>query len=140
MEIQILDDLAPKHATIKPWQFNGSVYNIVPAKNGTPKIGEWNSYEITTQGRHIEVVLNGRTIVDTDLNDVRDPEILQKHPGMFRDRGRIGFLGHHDHLEFRNIRIKELPVEQKENTPPKVLSRCSTARICPAGRPAGPAE
>src|SRR5205807_3282683 len=25
MEIQILDDNAPKHATIKPWQFNGSV-------------------------------------------------------------------------------------------------------------------
>src|ERR1700687_266088 len=44
MEIQILDDKAPKHANIKPWQFNGSVYNIVPAKNGTPKIGEWNSY------------------------------------------------------------------------------------------------
>src|SRR6266478_3464614 len=29
MEIQILDDKAPKHAEIKPWQFNGSVYNIV---------------------------------------------------------------------------------------------------------------
>src|SRR5438309_8089129 len=27
MEIQMLDDKAPKHAHIKPWQFNGSVYN-----------------------------------------------------------------------------------------------------------------
>lgn len=119
MEIQILDDLAPKHANIKPWQFNGSVYNIVPAKNGTPKIGEWNSYEITAQGRQIKVVLNGRTIVDTDLNDVHDPEVLQHHPGMFRNSGRIGFLGHHDHLEFRNVRIKELPAERMDNTPPK---------------------
>jgi len=119
MEIQILDDKAPKHAQIKPWQFNGSVYNIVPAKNGTPKIGDWNSYEITARGRQIKVVLNGKTIVDADLNDVRDPEVLQKHPGMFRERGRLGFLGHHDHVEFRNIRIKELPVQDKENTPPK---------------------
>jgi hypothetical protein len=119
MEIQILDDKAPKHAKIKPWQFNGSVYNIVPAKDGTPKIGEWNSYEITAQGRHIQVVLNGKTIVDTDLNNVHDPEVLMKHPGMFRDRGRIAFLGHHDHVEFRNIRIKELAPEQNENTPPK---------------------
>src|SRR5258706_7233978 len=119
MEIQILDDKAPKHANIKPWQFNGSVYNIVPAKNGTPKIGEWNTYEITAQGRRIKVVLNGKAIVDTDLNDVRDPEVLQKHPGMFRERGHIGFLGHNDYVEFRNIRIKELPVEYKENTPPK---------------------
>src|SRR5256885_10133260 len=72
MEIQVLDDLAPKHANIKPWQFNGSVYNIVPAKNGTPKVGDWNSYEITAKGRKIKVVLNGRTVVDTDLNDVHD--------------------------------------------------------------------
>jgi hypothetical protein len=118
MEIQVLDDKAPKHATIKPWQFNGSVYGIVPAKNGTPKIGEWNRYEITAQGRHIKVVLNDRTIVDTDLNSVNDPDVMQKHPGMFRERGHIGFLGHNDHVEFRNIRIKELAVNQKDNQPP----------------------
>ncbi len=119
MEIQILDDKAPKHAEIKPWQFNGSVYNIVPATNGTPKIGEWNSYEITAQGRHIKVVLNDKTIVDTDLNSVRDAEVLLKHPGMFRERGRIAFLSHRDHVEFRNIRIKEISVKQGENAPPK---------------------
>src|SRR5205823_14172172 len=92
MEIQILDDKAPKHANIKPWQFNGSVYGIVPARNGTPKIGEWNSYEITAQGRRIKVALNGKTIVDADLNEAHDPEVLRKHPGMIRDGGLIGFL------------------------------------------------
>ena len=119
MEIQVLDDKAPKHATIKPWQFNGSIYNIVPAKNGTAKIGEWNSYEITALGRHIRVVLNGRTIVDADLNQVHDLETLQKHPGMFRESGHIGFLGHNDYVEFRNIRIKELAGEPRDNKPPK---------------------
>ena len=118
MEIQVLDDKAPKHATIKPWQFNGSIYNVVPAKNGTPKIGEWNDYEITAKGRKIKVVLNGRTIVDADLNDVHDPATIEKHPGIFRERGHVGFLGHDDYVEFRNIRIKELPVKEKENSPP----------------------
>src|SRR2546423_2613491 len=102
MEIQVLDDKAPKHADIKPWQFNGSVYNIVPARNGTPKIGEWNSYEITAKGRKIKVVLNGRTIVDTDLNEVHDPENLQHNPGLIRDVGLIGYLGHNDYIEVRN--------------------------------------
>ncbi|HSU57525.1 MAG TPA: DUF1080 domain-containing protein [Candidatus Dormibacteraeota bacterium] len=119
MEIQILDDKAPKHATIKPWQFNGSIYNVVPATNGTAKIGEWNTYEITAIGRHIKVVLNGKTITDANLNDVSDPETIEKHPGMLRDRGHIGFLGHNDYVEFRNIQIKELPKPEKENTPPE---------------------
>ena len=33
--------------------------------------------------------------------------------------GHIGFLGHNDYVEFRNIRIKELPVPEKENKPPE---------------------
>src|SRR5262249_37314909 len=80
---------------------------------------EWNSYEITARGRQIKVVLNGRTIVDADLNNVRDPEVIHKHPGMFRESGHVGFLGHNDYVEFRNIRIKELPVREKENKPPE---------------------
>ena len=68
---------------------------------------------------------NGRIISEVDLNTIRDPQLLQKHPGMFRDSGHIGFLGHQDHVEFRNIRIKELsPVLavssplRKNQTPP----------------------
>jgi hypothetical protein len=119
VEIQMLDDKAPKHANIKPWQRNGSVYGIVPATNGTAKIGEWNTEEITCIGRHYKIILNGRVIVDTDLNDFHDAAVIQAHPGYLRDRGHLGFLGHASRFEFRNIRIKELPVETKDNTPPK---------------------
>ena len=119
MEIQVLDDKAPKHAHILPGQKNGSIYKVVPAKNGTAKLNEWNHYEITAKGRLIKVVLNGRTIVNANLNDIHDPEILRVHPGMLRDRGHIGFLGHNDYVEFRNIRIKELPSERPDNVPPK---------------------
>ncbi len=119
VEIQMLDDNAPMHWYIKPWQRNGSVYGIVPAKNGTAKIGEWNTEEITCVGRHYTIVLNGRVIVDTDLNDVHDASVLEAHPGMLRTRGHLGFLGHVSRFQFRKIRIKELKVRESDNTPPK---------------------
>ena len=31
------------------------------------------------------------------------------HPALARPPGPIGFKGHHEHVEFRNLRIKELP-------------------------------
>jgi hypothetical protein len=37
---------------------------------------------------------------------------------MLKPRGHIGFLGHDDYVEFRNLRVKELPAKHKENTPP----------------------
>ena len=119
VEIQMLDDKAPMHADIKPWQANGSVYGIIPARNGTAKLDEWNQEEITCIGRHYKIVLNGRVIIDDDLNDVHDPKVLEGHPGMLRTRGHLGFLGHVSKFEFRNIRIKELPVAEPDNTPPK---------------------
>ena len=122
MEIQILEEGAAergKWGKLRPAQYHGSVYDVVPAKKGALKPpGEWNEQEITAKGRKIKVVVNGQTIVDTDLNEVSDPAVLMKHPGLMRSRGHIGFLGHNDYLEFRNIRIKELPAEEKDNTPP----------------------
>ena len=109
MEIQVLDDGHPKYAKIRPAQFHGSIYDVVPAKQGFKKpTGEWNSEEISADGRNIKVVLNGHTIVDANLDDVKDPEVLKKHPGLQRTTGHIGFLGHGTLVEFRNVRIKEL--------------------------------
>ena len=108
MEIQILDTAYDK--PLKPTQYHGSIYDVVPAKRGfLKKAGEWNSEEITANGRHIQVKLNGTVIVDANLDDVKDPEVLKKHPGLARTKGHIGFLGHGSLVEFRNIAIKELP-------------------------------
>jgi len=119
VEIQLLDNIAPMHRNIKPWQRNGSVYGIVAATNSDGIIGEWNKEEITCIGRHYKIVLNGRTIVNTDLNDFHDAEVIHAHPGYLRDRGHLGWLGHESKFEFRNIRIKEIPVVEKDNKPPK---------------------
>jgi hypothetical protein len=111
IEIQILDDQAARYrGVLKPAQYHGSVYGAVPARPGfLRKPGEWNEQEITANERRIKVVLNGTTILDADLNSVRDPQILEAHPGLQRSWGHIGFLGHGSKVAFRNIRIKELP-------------------------------
>ena len=119
-EIQILDDSSPQYAHLKSGQNCGSLYRIFEAKRGAVKPpGEWNRYEITANGRHITVVLNGKKVVDGNVNTVRDAEVLRTHPGMLRARGHIGFLGHNSTVEFRNIRIKELPnYFKRDNVPP----------------------
>lgn len=120
MEIQVLDDSAPKYANIQPWQRHGSIYGVVPAKPGAlKKVGQWNQEEIRCVGRRVKVTLNGHVIVDANLNDVTDLDVLQKHPGLLRGRGHIGFLGHNDYVEFRNIRIKEEPAQTRDNVAPE---------------------
>jgi hypothetical protein len=120
MEIQILDDYGPSYqGRLRPAQYHGSIYDVVAAKRGALKpAGEWNEEEILADGRHIQVTLNGQVIVDADLNDVHDPATLMKHPGLLRAKGHIGFLGHGTHVEFRNLRIKELPATRVDNSPP----------------------
>ncbi len=109
MEIQVLDNEAPEYKDLRPAQYHGSVYDVFAAKRGFLKpAGQWNVEEITANGRHITVKLNGTVITDANLDDAKDPEVLKKHPGLQRKSGHIGFLGHGSRVEFRNIRIKEL--------------------------------
>ncbi len=109
MELQIINNSAERYKNIQPWQKHGSLYHVFPAKTGyLKKPGEWNEQEVTVQRRRVKVVLNGHTILDANLDSVTDPEIIKKHPGLQRESGHIGFLGHDEPIEFRHIRIKEL--------------------------------
>jgi len=121
LEIQILEEAAAnrgKWGPLRPEQYHGSIYDVVAARRGALRpAGQWNTEEITAAGRHLKVVVNGQTVVDANLNDVRDAEKIRKHPGLFRARGHIGFLGHGDYVEFRNIRIRELTSPESDNTP-----------------------
>ena len=111
IELQILDDTAEKYKTLKPYQYHGSVYGIVPAKVGSLKpLGEWNQQEVTAKGRRVTIVVNGKTIVDADLDEATKAGTLDGtvHPGLSRTKGHVGFLGHGDRVDFRRIRIKSL--------------------------------
>ena len=111
MEIQILDDDSPRYkGKLRDYQYNASVYGVFAAHGGTPKPSwKWNKMEIRAEGRRVQVKMNGRTVVDGDLDTVKDPKVLAAHPGIARPKGYIGFLGHDTNVEFRKILIKELP-------------------------------
>jgi len=111
MELQILDNSALIYKDLKPYQYHGSIYGVVPAKRGYQKpVGEWNYQEVIVKGTKITVILNGVTIVDADIQEAIDRGTMdgRDHPGLKRAAGHIGFLGHGSHVECRNIRIKEL--------------------------------
>ncbi len=110
MEIQILDDTSPRYrGWLKDYQHHGSIYSVVPARQGHLKpVGEWNYEEVTANGSQITVKLNGTTIVDADLSKITDEKVRKAHPGLDREKGYIGFCGHGDQVEFRNIRVKSL--------------------------------
>lgn len=129
MEIQILDDTAPYYWSelkLKPYQYHGSIYGVVPAKRrpgfdgpDAPAkstylrpVGEWNEEEVIADGHHITVILNGETIVDADVSKFRgdgDTPDHRTHPGLHSLNGRIGWCGHGYNVEWRNIRVRELP-------------------------------
>ncbi|MEO5804642.1 MAG: DUF1080 domain-containing protein, partial [Verrucomicrobiota bacterium] len=129
MELQVLDDSTKKYGPLRPEQLHGSIYDVIAAKSGAQKpIGEWNSEEIIAQGRDIKVILNGKTILDANLNEVTNATTLQKHPGLLRTRGHVGFLGHTEYVEYRNIRIKELPVAHNDNSAPPGFTAIFTGK------------
>jgi hypothetical protein len=83
------------------WDYQPAGYNtgsLVGSLKAEPtKIipSDWNTYDITAQGNHFKVVLNGKTVLDAS-----DP----KHSS-----GVIGFQCQKDNrIDFRNIRIQPL--------------------------------
>jgi hypothetical protein len=109
MESQILDDSGSMYTQLKPWQYHGSIYGVVPATRGSLKpVGQWNAEEILCDGPHVRVTVNGQVIVDADLSAIKKPMDGRQHPGLKRAKGSIGLLGHGSPVQFRNIRVKEL--------------------------------
>jgi hypothetical protein len=110
MEIQILDDNDPKYAKLDFYQYTGSIYHVVPPTQRAGKpAGLWNQLAIRAEGRTVVVVLNGKKVVDADLDRCRrDPAVAKEHPGLARAGGRIGLQSHTDRVEFRRLRLREL--------------------------------
>jgi hypothetical protein len=105
MEIQILADRG-KAADIHS---SGSLYgSVAPTKNNSKAAGEWNTVEITLHRRALKIVLNGETVLDVpNLDDAKIP-FQEKKLSERANKGFIGLQNHHDKVEFRNLRIKEI--------------------------------
>ncbi|KAA3605799.1 MAG: DUF1080 domain-containing protein [Planctomycetota bacterium] len=110
MELQILDNTAEKYANLKPYQYHGSIYGVQASHRGFLRpVGQWNFQEVVARGTHLTVNLNGTTILEAKLDEIEEPMDGRDHPGLLRKSGYLGFAGHHDPVEFRNIRVKPLP-------------------------------
>lgn len=108
MEIQVLDNTAEKYKNLKEYQFHGSIYTLAPAKkSGLKPLGEWNHQRVTVNGSKLQVILNGETILDVDLEELSKKDL--KHEGAKRRSGHIGWLGHGDKVSYKNIQIADLP-------------------------------
>lgn len=110
MEIQLIDDenWAKVHKfELKDTQHTGSIYGVqAPKVQNNKPIGEWNSIRIVAQGRKVLVELNGKELVNANLDDYKSH--YKDHPGLTREKGHTGFQSHDGRVEFKNIYLKEL--------------------------------
>ena len=55
----------------------------------------------------IKSALNGVTIIDQDLKEIDQSKLGKRPDGFDRASGFIGFAGHSDPVQMRNVRIKK---------------------------------
>ena len=115
-EYQLLDDGDEAYkGKLKPSQFSGSLYDLLPAKNIVLKpIGEFNCSRILVDGNHVEHWLNGIKVLEfefdsKELDDAYKVSKFNKIPG-FQDKRKahIVLQNHNDESWFRNIKIRGL--------------------------------
>jgi hypothetical protein len=96
----------------------GGIYNRQPARMQACKDREWFTMTVIAQGRHMGVWVNG--IMVTDWTDNR-PLADNARKGCRLEKGTIGLQGHDPttDLNFRNIRIAELPALAEIGSKPR---------------------
>lgn len=125
LEYQILDDENfswMKDGRMKPGDFRtlAALYEIYPPGNKTARpVGEWNTSRIVAQGRHTEHWLNGAMVLqyerggDDFREKVRQSKFAPYENFGEHEKGHILIQDHGSEMEFRNIRIRELPATTK---------------------------
>ena len=84
----------------KPEYGTGAIVDVAKVEPMPKAGGKWNTYEITAQGSHFVVVLNGVKTVDVqDSKHKSGPFGLQYAPGVVKDAGIV---------KFRKVEIKPL--------------------------------
>lgn len=114
LELQMADFRYNPQA--KDSELTGGLYRALAPRKQIYKPTEWNRYQITCKGPHINVILNGEEILDVDLN--QQTSTVKRHDGSdappLKDRPRTGHIGFQELsrdgsiVEIRNARIKAL--------------------------------
>lgn len=99
----------------------GAIYDALPPSEDVAKpVGEWNRFTIACKGSVVQLIFNGKLVLDADLDDWpekgKNPDgTKNKFPKALKDFARvgpIGFQGLHGKAKapvwYRNIKIKTL--------------------------------
>lgn len=114
-EYQMLDDSDPSYRDLKPSQYSGSLYDLIPATNIELKpVGQFNQSRIIVKGNQGEHWLNGIRVVtyqfgSKELNDAYVKSKFNNVPGFIeKKKAHIVLQNHSDEAWFRNIKIRAL--------------------------------
>lgn len=115
MELQLYDQRAGtplnRHSTM-------AIYGNLEPLAHADRTEEWNQVTVRAEGYLISAWVNGVLVQHADTN--RLPELRRRHL-----QGWIGLQDHGARIEFRNLRVLELPRgvgRQKWQTPPRELA------------------
>lgn len=114
-EMQVLDD--ERHADGQSQLTSaGSLFGLYPVPRGVVRpAGEWNEARIIADGSHIEHWLNGQKVVETEIGTgewdakIADSKFAAWPRFAKAARGHIVLQDHGDVVEYRSIRIRDLP-------------------------------
>ncbi|MFU8892420.1 MAG: DUF1080 domain-containing protein [Luteolibacter sp.] len=104
-EVQIIDTHGKPDDKLTHHDAGGVIRTQAPTHNAIKPAGEWNHYNITMNGNHLVVILNGEKVNELDLSE-----------GAMKDRPAEGYISFQDEgkpVWYRNVRIKELNLDEE---------------------------
>jgi 3-keto-disaccharide hydrolase len=114
-EYQMIDDERHADAKIGPHRQTAAFYDVLPAADRPLKpAGEWNSSQVIVKGKHVEHWLNGKRVLQYELDSPELKAAIAK--SKFKDIARFGtpqsghilIQDHGDQVWYRKIEIKRL--------------------------------
>jgi 3-keto-disaccharide hydrolase len=112
-EYQMIDDERHPDAKIGPHRQTASFYDVFPPHDRPMRpAGEWNSSEVIVKGKHVTHILNGKSVLEYDMESPALVAAIEKSKFKGIDRfsklipGHILVQDHGDAVWFRKIEIQ----------------------------------
>jgi 3-keto-disaccharide hydrolase len=114
-EYQMIDDERHPDAKIGPHRQTAALYDVFPAADRPLKpAGEWNTSEVIVRGKHVEHWLNGKKVLQYELDSPEIRAAIAK--SKFKDIDRFGkpqnghilVQDHGDQVWIRDMKIKRI--------------------------------